>query len=247
MSVKELAMKLGREVNEVIKKLMMLGVMATINQEVDFDTASLIAGEFGVTVEELPPEVDPTVIPEIEDDPATLVHRSPVVTVMGHVDHGKTSLLDAIRQTHVTSQEAGGIKAPPVGKVFLSVRDPDKSRVLPVARDLIARGYTLVATRGTAKAINDAGVPCATVNKVAEGRPHIVDMIKNNEIVMVINTVEERRNAIADSRAIRTSSLVAGVTTYTTIAAAEAVVEGMQFVDKLGVISVQEMHAHLNA
>lgn len=109
LSVKELAMKLGREVNEVIKKLMMLGVMATINQEVDFDTASLIAGEFGVTVEELPPEVDPTVIPEIEDDPATLVHRSPVVTVMGHVDHGKTSLLDAIRQTHVTSQEAGGI------------------------------------------------------------------------------------------------------------------------------------------
>jgi translation initiation factor IF-2 len=109
LSVKELAIKLGREVNEVIKKLMMLGVMATINQEVDFDTASLIAGEFGVTVEELPPEVDPTVIPEIEDDPANMVHRSPVVTVMGHVDHGKTSLLDAIRQTHVTSQEAGGI------------------------------------------------------------------------------------------------------------------------------------------
>ncbi|HWR31098.1 MAG TPA: translation initiation factor IF-2, partial [Negativicutes bacterium] len=109
LSVKELASKLGREVNEVIKKLMMLGVMATINQEVDFDTASLIAGEFGATVEELPPEIDPTVIPEIEDDPATLILRSPVVTVMGHVDHGKTSLLDAIRQTHVTSQEAGGI------------------------------------------------------------------------------------------------------------------------------------------
>jgi translation initiation factor IF-2 len=109
LSVKELAAKLGREVNEVIKKLMMLGVMATINQEVDFDTASLIAAEFSVTVEELPPEIDPTVIPEIEDDPASLVQRAPVVTVMGHVDHGKTSLLDAIRQTHVTTQEAGGI------------------------------------------------------------------------------------------------------------------------------------------
>ncbi|QJW47530.1 translation initiation factor IF-2 [bacterium BFN5] len=109
ITVKEFAGKMGREVGEVIKKLMMLGVMATINQEVDFDTATILAGDFGVTVEELPPEEDPTEIPEIVDDPATLVLRSPVVTVMGHVDHGKTSLLDAIRQTHVTAQEAGGI------------------------------------------------------------------------------------------------------------------------------------------
>lgn len=109
ITVKEFAGKMGREVGEVIKKLMMLGVMATINQEVDIDTATILAGDFGVTVEELPPEEDPTEIPEIVDDPATLVLRSPVVTVMGHVDHGKTSLLDAIRQTHVTAQEAGGI------------------------------------------------------------------------------------------------------------------------------------------
>lgn len=109
LTVKELAGKMGREVSEVIKKLMMLGTMASINQEIDFDTATILGGEFGVTVEALPPEEDPTEIPEIEDDEKDLVYRPPVVTVMGHVDHGKTSLLDSIRQTHVTSQEAGGI------------------------------------------------------------------------------------------------------------------------------------------
>jgi len=116
-----------------------------------------------------------------------------------------------------------------------------------VAAGLMAMGFDLVATKGTSAAIMAAGIPCQSVNKVTEGRPHIVDMIKNNEIVLVVNTVEERRNAIADSRQIRTSALLARVTTFTTIAGAEAAVEGMKYLDNLDVVSVQEMHRQLAA
>ena len=150
-------------------------------------------------------------------------------------------------EAFVKSQLGAGTKLPTTGRVFLTVKNNDKLRAVEVARSLVALKFELVATKGTAAAIQAAGVACSVVNKVTEGRPHVVDMIKNNEIALVINTVEERRNAIADSRQIRTSALLARVTTYTTIAGAEAAVEGMKYLDNLSVISVQDMHGQLAA
>jgi carbamoyl-phosphate synthase large subunit len=149
-------------------------------------------------------------------------------------------------EAFVKSQMGAGTKLPREGKVFLTVKNNDKQRAVKIARDLVAQGFEIFATKGTAAAIAAEGVAVQAVNKVTEGRPHIVDMIKNKEIALVINTVEERRNAIADSRAIRTSALLARVTTFTTIAGAEAAVEGMKYIDNLDVISIQEMHAMLS-
>jgi len=150
-------------------------------------------------------------------------------------------------EAFVKSQIAAGTKLPRSGKAFISVKQNDKPRAVEIARGLHALGFELIATKGTAAAIAAAELPCQVVNKVTEGRPHIVDMIKNNEISLVVNTVEERRNAIADSGQIRTSALAARVTTITTIAGAEATVEGMQYLDDLGVISLQELHRQLAA
>jgi carbamoyl-phosphate synthase large subunit len=153
-------------------------------------------------------------------------------------------------EAFVKSQLGAGTRLPDPkkgGQVFLSVKNADKPRAVEVADELVKLGFSLVATKGTAAALAAAGLPVKTVNKVTEGRPHVVDMVKNGEIVLVINTVEERRNAIADSRAIRTSALANRVTTYTTISGAEAAVEGMKYLDDLEVYSLQQLHAELAA
>lgn len=153
-------------------------------------------------------------------------------------------------EAFVKSQLAASVRLPESGVAFISVKGQDKPRAVEVARGLHSLGFSLVATRGTAAAISEAGIPVQIVNKVTEGRPHIVDMLKNGEISLVINTVDERRNAINDSRAIRTSALAGLVTYYTTIAGARAAVEGMQYLREGGglqVYSLQELHASLPA
>lgn len=148
-------------------------------------------------------------------------------------------------EAFVKSQMAASVNLPKSGTAFISVRDADKAEAVEVARGLIDLGFKVVATRGTAAAIEAAGLKVKAVNKVTEGRPHIVDMIKNGEIALVINTVEERRNAIVDSRTIRTHALAANLAYYTTIAGALAAVEGLQYLrdgEGLLVYSLQDMH-----
>jgi carbamoyl-phosphate synthase large subunit len=153
-------------------------------------------------------------------------------------------------EAFVKSQLGAGVRLPEptqTGSVFLSVKNADKPGIAPVARSLHQMGFRLVATRGTAAAISAEGIPVTTVNKVTEGRPHVVDLIKNGEIVFMVNTVEERRNAMADSRSIRTTGLAQRVTTYTTLAGARAAVEGMKAMAeaRLDVYDLQSMHKDL--
>jgi len=142
------------------------------------------------------------------------------------------------------AQEAGGIKAPPVGKVFISVRDPDKKRVLPVAQELVDRGYSIVATAGTAAWLREHGIACEQINKVLEGRPHVVDLIKNGEIVYIVNTTEGRQ-AIADSFSIRREALQHRVTYSTTVAGAKALVHSLEYRGTGPVLALQELHKEL--
>lgn len=144
------------------------------------------------------------------------------------------------------SQLGAGSKLPTKGTVVITVKNSDKARAVKVAGDLADLGFSVVATKGTAAAIAEAGIPVKVVNKVKDGRPHIADMVKAGEIQLVYTTVDETRTAIADSRYIRTAALANRVTYYTTMAGSEAATEALKHQDDLEVVSLQELHAELN-
>ena len=148
-------------------------------------------------------------------------------------------------EAFVKSQLAAGVKLPAGGRAFISVRDGDKVTAVQVARDLVELGFTLLATRGTAGVLKSHGIQVTEVNKVAEGRPHIVDMIKNGDVSFIVNTVEATRTAVSDSRSIRTTALARRVTYYTTIAGAKAACAGMKHMDHLEPYRLQDLHMRL--
>lgn len=143
------------------------------------------------------------------------------------------------------SQIGAGSRLPRSGNVLITVKSGDHARAVAIARDLHALGFGIVATKGTAAAIAEAGVPVKLINKIKDGRPHIVDALKGGDIQLVFTTVDETRTAIADSRYIRQAALANRVTYYTTMAGCEAAVEGMKHQDGLLVQSLQELHAEL--
>jgi carbamoyl-phosphate synthase large subunit len=144
------------------------------------------------------------------------------------------------------SQLGAGSRLPEKGTVVITVKNSDKQRAVKVAAELVALGYEVLATKGTAQAIAEAGVPVKLVNKVKDGRPHIADKVKAGEVQLVFTTVDETRTAIADSRYIRTAALANRVTYYTTMAGSEAATEALKHQDDLEVVSLQELHAELN-
>lgn len=144
-------------------------------------------------------------------------------------------------EAFVKSQLAAGVKLPQSGLAFISVRNADKQRIVEVGAELIDLGFELIATRGTALALQSGGLRVRVVNKVAEGRPHVVDMIKNNEICLIINVVDDKR-AVRDSVAIRRVALAQRVTYYTTLAGARAACVGMRAAASLQVYDLQGLH-----
>jgi carbamoyl-phosphate synthase large subunit len=197
--------------------------------------------EQGVTKEIVPPyySVKEAVFPFIKF-PGVDTILGPEMKSTGEVmGVGRT-----FAEAFVKSQLGSGDKLPPGGKAFISVRREDRERVIEIAQALADIGFQLVATKGSASALTAAGLDVTPVNKVAEGRPHIVDMIKNGDISFIVNVTEDKR-AVADSYEIRRSALQQKVTYYTTLAGAKAACIGMAHMQELEVQSLQSLHKQL--
>jgi carbamoyl-phosphate synthase large subunit len=196
----------------------------------------------GVTKEIIPPyfSVKEAVFPFIKF-PGVDVILGPEMKSTGEV----MGVGNTFAEAFVKSQLAASVKLPKDGKVFISVREADKPATVEVAKKLHDLGFTILATRGTASLIAAAGVPVIVVNKVAEGRPHIVDMIKNGEVKFIINTVDSKPSVMRDSYSIRHAALQGRVTYYTTLAGARAACMGMQHLTELQVYDLQSLHKKL--
>ncbi|MCW8924209.1 MAG: carbamoyl phosphate synthase large subunit, partial [Gammaproteobacteria bacterium] len=151
---------------------------------------------------------------------------------------------DTFGMAFAKAQLGAGVNLPTGGNVFISVRDRDRVAAVELGRELVEKGFELVATQGTGRALQEAGIECKLVNKVYEGRPHIVDMIKNEEISLIINTTEGKK-AIADSYTIRASALQAKVSYTTTIAGAQATCRALSYLEQNAVTRLQDMHADI--
>ena len=195
----------------------------------------------GVTKEVVPPyfSVKEAVFPFIKF-PGVDTILGPEMKSTGEVMGVGSTFAEAF----VKSQLGASIKLPQGGKAFISVRNEDHQNVVDIAQDLQKLGFELVATKGTARALTDNGLTVKAVNKVAEGRPHVVDMIKNNEIDFIVNVTEDKK-AVADSYEIRHSALQNKVTYYTTLAGAKAACMGMAHMQELQVESIQDLHKKL--
>ncbi len=198
----------------------------------------------GVTAEVVPPyySVKEAVFPFIKF-PGVDTILGPEMKSTGEV----MGVGDTFAEAFVKSQLAAGIRLPSSGKVFVSVRNADKAGAVDVAKSLRDMGFTVLATRGTAAVLAQAGVAVTVVNKVAEGRPHIVDMIKNGEISLIINTVDSKRSAMQDSYSIRHAALQGRVTYYTTLAGARAACVGLENWVEWRVYDLQTLHQRLEA
>jgi carbamoyl-phosphate synthase large subunit len=206
--------------------------------------AGLSLAQQGITGEVIPPyfSVKEAVFPFIKF-PGVDTILGPEMKSTGEV----MGVGDTFAEAFVKSQLAAGVKLPKDGKVFISVRDEDKTGVVEIARSLMQLGFSLRATRGTAAVISDAGIAVEVVNKVAEGRPHIVDMIKNGEISLIVNTVDSRPSVMRDSYSIRHAALQGRVTYFTTLAGARAACVGMRHLTALSVYDLQSQHKRLVA